>query len=89
MTSEVLNDLSVITEIEPQELAPTKVIDLDDWFVPVAEAEATTQRQPSTADQALEIEKTEATFTLPAFYFVRASQPAREVEEIQLALDFG
>jgi hypothetical protein len=41
------------------------------------------------ADDARQVEKTESGFTLPAFYFTRASQPARGFEEIQLALDFG
>ncbi len=45
--------------------------------------------QPSAAEQAREIDETESAFTLPAFYFARASQREREVEEVQLALDFG
>ncbi|HSP64099.1 MAG TPA: hypothetical protein VLQ90_14015, partial [Pyrinomonadaceae bacterium] len=72
--------------IEPTELEPTRIVDLDEWFVSV-EAEPTPQR--STAEQAQQIETTEAGWALPAFYFARPSQPAREVDEIQLALDFG
>ncbi len=40
-------------------------------------------------DPAREIEKAEATFSLPAFYFISSSEPTRDVEENQMALDFG
>lgn len=90
MVSKVLDDESAASEIElTPELAPTKIVDLNDWFVPVAETSPTVQPEPSTSDHARQIEKTEAGFTLPTFYFTRSSQPAREVEEIQMALDFG
>ncbi len=90
MASDALtDDEPTIAEIEPKELSPAKIVNLDEWFVPVAEAEPTTEPGPSAAEQAREIEKAETAFTLPAFYFIRSSQPAREAEEIQLALDFG
>jgi len=75
-------------EIETAELMPAQIVNLDEWFVPVATFEPTAESDPSAAEQALAIEKAETTLTLPAFYFAR-SQPAGEVEEIQLALDFG
>lgn len=84
LPSDVLSD-EPIEEIEPKELAPPQIIDLDEWFVSV-EAEPT---QPSAAEHAQKIETTEAAWALPAFYFARPSQAVREVEEIQLALDFG
>jgi hypothetical protein len=76
------------TEIETAELTPPQIVNLDDWFVPVATLEPS-EAEPSAALQALEIEKAEAGFSLPAFHFVRSAQPARGVDEIQLALDFG
>jgi hypothetical protein len=90
MVSEPLNDDEpAIAEIERQELSNTEIVHLDEWFIPVANAEPTDEPERSTADQAREIERTEAAFTLPAFYFARSSEPTRDVEEVQLALDFG
>jgi hypothetical protein len=85
LASDVLSD-EPIAEIEPKELTPPQIIDPDEWFVSV-EAEPTPQ--PSAAEQAQETEAAEAGWTLPAFYFPRPSQAVRQVEEIQLALDFG
>jgi len=80
---------ATIAEIEPTELAPPQIIDLDEWFILPADTEPTAEPEPRIVDQAREIEKAEAAFTLPAFYFTRSSEPVRAVEEIQLALDFG
>lgn len=76
------------TEIETAELTPPQIVNLDDWFVPVATLEPSEANTPA-ALQAQEIEKAEPGLSLPAFYFVRSAQPPREVDEIQLALDFG
>jgi hypothetical protein len=89
LASDILTDAEPIAEVEPTELAAPQIVDLDEWFWPVTEVEPTREPQPSTAEQARMIERTEAAFTLPAFYFTRSSEPARDVEEIQLALDFG
>jgi hypothetical protein len=70
-------------------LTPAKIVDLDDWFVPVAEVEPIAEAESSPSDEAHRIERAEATFSLPAFYFVRSAQPDQDIEEIQLALDFG
>src|SRR5713226_2212671 len=43
MVSDVLTDDNPIATTEPTELAPTKIVDLDEWFVPVAEAEQSTE----------------------------------------------
>jgi len=86
LASDVLTDDDPIAGIEPTELAPPQIVDLDEWFVSV-EAEPTPQQ--SAAKQAKEIDTTEAAWAIPAFYFARPSQPVREVEETQLALDFG
>ena len=86
LASDTLTDDGPIAEIEPTELAPPQIVDLDEWVV---SAEAEPSPQPSAADQAQEIETAEAGLVLPAFYFARASQPEREVEEVQMALDFG
>ncbi len=88
LASDALTDDKPIAELEPTELAPPQIVDLDEWFILPAEAEPTAEPEPRIVDQAREIEKAEAPFTLPAFYFTR-SEPIREVEEVQLALDFG
>ena len=80
------DDEPPIAEIEPTELAPPQIIDLDEWFVSV---EADPTPQPSEAKRAREIETAEAAWALPAFYYARPAQPAPEVDEIQLPLDFG
>jgi hypothetical protein len=87
MVSDVSGD-EAPTEIEPSELTPPQIVNLDAWFVPAATLEPS-EANPPAALQALEIEKAEAAVSLPAFYFVRSAQPPRDVDEIQLALDFG
>ena len=86
MVSGALTDEEPIAEIELTELAPPQIVDLDEWFVSI-EAEPTPQ--PSAAERAQDIETSEAAWALPAFYYARPSQPTREIDEIQLALDFG
>jgi hypothetical protein len=86
LASDVLADNEPIAEIEPIELAPPQIVDLDEWFVSI-EAEPTPQ--PSAAERAQDIETSEAAWALPAFYYARPSQPTREIDEMQLALDFG
>src|SRR5205807_2614837 len=56
LANDVLTDDEPIAEIEPTELAPPQIIDLDEWFISVAEAEPTAELEPSTAEQAREIE---------------------------------
>ncbi|MGH9961594.1 MAG: hypothetical protein ACREBC_31460, partial [Pyrinomonadaceae bacterium] len=88
ITSDVLTDDEPrITEIEPHDLEPTNVVDLNGWFVPVADSEQSMESPPLPSEQAQESETAEAGWTRPAF--ARPSQTVREVEEIQLALDFG
>jgi hypothetical protein len=70
-------------------LAPPQIVDLDKWFVPVAEAEQSTEPPPLPSKQAQEVETAESGWTLPAFYYARPSQPTLEIDEMQLALDFG
>jgi hypothetical protein len=90
LASEVLtDDEPPLTDIEPTDLALAKIIDLDEWCVPVADSEQSMEPPPLHSERAQEIETAEAGWTLPAFYFARPSQAVREVEEIQLALDFG
>ena len=89
MLSDALADEEPIAEIEPTELAPPQIVNLDVWFVPVAEAEQSTEPPPLPSKQAQEVETAESGWTLPAFYFARSPRAAREVEEMQLALDFG
>ena len=87
LASDVLADDEPITEIEPTDLAPPQIVDLDEWLVPVVDSEQSMEPPPLLAGQAQEIESAGAGWTLPAFYFARPSPPPRE--EIQLALDFG
>ncbi len=87
--SDALTDEESIVEIEPHELAPPRIVNLDEWFIAVAEAEPTAEPEPTIVDQVRKIETAESGWSLPAFYFARASQPEGEVEEAQLALDFG
>ncbi|HSS21190.1 MAG TPA: strawberry notch family protein [Pyrinomonadaceae bacterium] len=88
MASDVLPDDEPIDDVEPNELAAPNTINLDEWIIAVAE-ELSAESHPSASEIAQEIEEPEASFTLPVFYFARPSQPKLEVEEIQLALDFG
>ncbi len=89
LASDVVTDYEPIAEIELTELAPTKIVSLDEWFVTVAEVDPIAEPESSPSEEAQRIERAEATFTLPAFYFVRSAEPSRDVEEVQLALDFG
>jgi hypothetical protein len=88
MVSDVLSD-DELPEIEPQELASTQIVNLDEWFVPIATVEPTIEPESPVATIARVIEEAESALTLPAFYFARRSEVPHDVEEIQLALDFG
>ena len=66
LASDALTDDEPIAEIEPTELAPPQIIDLDEWFVSV-EAEPTPQ--PSAAEQAQEIETSRGGLGAPRFLF--------------------
>ena len=83
------DDEPPLSDTEPADLAPAKIIDLEEWCVPVADSEQSMDPPPLPTEQAQEVETAEAGWTLPTFYFARPSQPVREVKEIQLALDFG
>jgi len=62
-----------------------------DWFsvLSATTAPVITEPQPSAVAVAKQIEEAEATLTLPAFYFARRPDVPREIEEVQLALNFG
>ncbi len=85
----VADDEAAIAEIEPTDLALPQIVDLDEWFVSVATPEPTSEPESSVVAIAKDIEDAEFGLTLPAFYFARRSDVPRDVEEIQLALDFG
>jgi hypothetical protein len=74
---------------EPAEVAPPQIVNLDEWFVPIATDEPTNEPESPIATLARNIEEAEFGLTLPAFYFARRADTPRDVEEIQLALDFG
>ncbi len=88
LLTEELDDEGKPESDEPAEIKPTQVVDLHEWFVPVAEAGPIVEPDPSPPEHAREIERIESPLTLPAFYFARRPEPAREIEEVQLALDF-
>lgn len=88
LARDVSTDNEAIGEIEPTEVVSTQIIDLDEWFILPAEVQPTVEPEPRIVDPARRIERAEAGFTLPAFYFTR-SESTRDVEETQLALDFG
>ena len=58
-------------------------------FVPIATVQPTSEPESPIATIAKDIEEAEFGLTLPAFYFARRADIPRDVEEIQLALDFG
>ena len=64
-------------------------MNLDDWIVPIVTVESICEQESQVAETARQIEQAEATLTLPAFYFGPRPDILREIEEIQLALDFG
>ena len=70
-------------------MAPAQIVDLDEWFVPIATFQPTSEPELSVVAIAKDIEEAESGLTLPAFYFARRAEVQREVEDIQLALDFG
>src|SRR5207253_11238092 len=52
MVSDVLTDDEPIAEIEPTELTPPQIVDLDEWFILPAEADPTAETEPRIIDQA-------------------------------------
>ena len=88
LASEVLADDDPNPESESSELAPARIVDLDEWFVPSVLVEPKLESEPSFEERAKEIDTAESRLTLPAFYFVRSSQQPREIDETQLAFDF-
>jgi len=87
MFSDVLADEDP-TEVEPAELTPPQIVNLDEWFVPIAMVQPT-EPESSVATIARDIEAAESALTLPAFYFARRAEVQHDVAETQLALDFG
>jgi hypothetical protein len=88
MLRDVLADEELI-EAEPTEFAPHQIVDLDEWFVPIATVKPMIEPESPVVTIARVIEEAESALTLPAFYFTRRSEVSRDVEEIQLPLDFG
>ena len=50
LASDVLADDEPIAEIEPTELAPPQIVDLDEWFVPVATGRADERARVASCD---------------------------------------
>jgi len=76
-------DGAQVIHIEPQELSRPQRVNLNEWFVPVADTLRISSPLPD------EVESTELTHTLSASYVVGATAPAQRITEPQLALDFG
>ena len=70
-------------------MAQPQIVDLDEWFVPIAADEPTSEPESPIATIARDIEEAEVGLALPAFCFARRADIPRDVEEVQLALDFG
>jgi len=87
MVSDDLPDESI--EVERADLRPPQIVNLDEWIVPISTVESTCETESQVAETARQIEQAEATLTLPAFYFPQRPDIPREIEEVQLALDFG
>ena len=69
LASDVLADDEPNAEIEPTELAPPQIVDLDEWFVPVADSEQSMESTPLPSEQAQEIETAEAGLDASGFLF--------------------
>jgi hypothetical protein len=90
MASEALTDDKTATaETELQELAPMTIVNLDEWFVPVAEAEpiAEPEAEPLSAAKATGGETNFFVLTPPPDWFPPKPRIG-EPRETQLALDF-
>jgi len=57
--------------------------------VPIATLQPTSEPESSVVTIAKDIEDAEFGLTLHAFYFARRAEVQSDVEETQLALDFG
>jgi hypothetical protein len=88
MLSDALTEDDSIAEAEP-ELGALNVIDLDSWIVPIAGLKRPTEAVCSPAMIARDNEESESSLMLPASYFARRADIPGELDEIQLALDFG
>jgi hypothetical protein len=82
MAEEVATE-SETTCIEPEELSRSQTVNLDEWFVRVAETALVAAAGPA------EIADTEAASSLPTLYFTPSRAPGDSIPLTQLALDFG
>jgi hypothetical protein len=88
MVSDDFSDEEPI-QVEPAELRPPQILNLEDWIVPIVTVGSICEPESQASEIAKQIEQAEATLTLPAFYFARRPDIPQEIEELQLALDFG
>ncbi len=58
---------------EPADVAPPQIVNLDEWFVPIATVQPTSEPESSVV----------------TIDFARRAEVQRDVEEIQMSLDFG
>jgi hypothetical protein len=78
---EIARELEV-TSIELEELSTPQIVDLDDWFIPVAEIALVSSLAPEENDNA------EPAFDSSPFEVAEATVPAQAMTETQLALTF-
>jgi len=75
---------SEITEVQCQELSPLRIVNLDEWFVPVIETAAVSPLAP------LEIANSEPESAVSPCHLAAAiAPPAQRVTETQFVLNFG
>jgi hypothetical protein len=89
MIRDALTDEEPIAGIEPAELTPPQIVNLDEWVIPTVTTDVTTEAESQALQIARQIDETQSTLALPAFYFARRPDVPRELDEVQLALDFG
>jgi hypothetical protein len=88
MAPEISTDDHLLAEIESSHLLSPKIVDLDEWFVPISTSEAIANCRGSTGEQSLAVERVEPGQDL-APLIVGSSQSSVQAEVFQLGLDFG
>jgi hypothetical protein len=79
---EVAGELET-TPIELEEMSTPRIVNLDDWFVPIAET------APVSALVPHDIGNAEPVSALSAFHLAEATAPTQPISQTQLALNFG
>jgi len=78
-----VSEESAVTSIEPPELSKPQTVNLDEWFVPVADRALVSSLAPD------EIEIIEPASEISTLYVAPATAAIHRIAQTQLALDFG